>query len=162
MRQKKSHYTQTTHILLVYLVLVCSLFLTNQIFYKNTEYYPNKSVLGFTYPPNIPDFSANAGGVKTLGIVTAIIPADFYSYDTYLWVNPRTKTTPVFVSGYFQISDMYDVWMRKQVDSSKIVFPDKSWILSFLYDENSLYTESGILFPETSIHIAYASTYDGP
>lgn len=162
MKADKSRYVKITKLLIFYIVLFYGLIVTNKLFYSSSKQYPKESVLGFTYPPAIPDFSAQAGGVKTLGNVTAQVSENAYSYDTYFWVNPRSKTTPVFVSGYFQISDMYDVWMRKQADSSKIVNSDKTWILSFLYDENWLFTESGILFPESSIKIAYATTYNGP
>ena len=155
--KKFSSYKKITRLIIFYLVILNSLILTKLIFYRIPAGYPQKSVLGFTYPPTIPDFSANSGGVKTLGEVTAIVEENTFPHDTYFWVNPRTKTTPVFVSGYFQISDMYEAWMRKQSDNSKIVYPPKKYILSFAYQEAWLITDQGVLFPETSIHIAHAN-----
>ena len=155
-------YTNTAHLIIVYLVIVLSLILTKHIFYQDSTNYSRRAVLGSTYPPSIPDFSANAGGVKTINNVTVLLTENTFPYDTYFWVNPRTKTTPVFVSGYFQVSDMNDVWFRKQSDNSKIVYPPKKYIVSILYNETWLYTDQSILFPENSIKIAYSASYDGP
>ncbi len=164
---KQHNYSKGVHLLIAYLLIVNAAILTKQIFYKNNTIqsqlsYTNKAVLGTTYPPSIPDFSAGSGGVKTIEPVTALVSQGTYGQDFYLWVNPRTRQTATFVSGYFQISDMYDVWLRKQSDSTKITNPDRKYILSIAYSEDLLLTDQNITLPESSIKLAYSSSYNGP
>src|SRR3989338_4892832 len=130
-------------------------------FYKDTA-----GVLGvktYTSPtsysskPSSPDFRQNEGAVINRDRATAIIFSNTTDMDAYLSVGITPMADPIQLCSRYQISPIYELWLKSQSNDAKILNPHRTSLISLKYSADDLLTSSGEYFPMDSLKMVYSS-----
>lgn len=104
-----------------------------------------------------PDLHVAEGGNVQKGDVTMLVEAGTFPFDVYLSVAPTPKQTPAHFKGWWQVSDVYDVWFHAQFNEARVTDVEKPSVLVLRYEPVDLHTSSAFIFPEKSIRVAYSA-----
>ncbi len=99
-----------------------------------------------------PEIYAHQGGVINKEQSTIIIEEGTVPWNSYVGLTVYPKKNPYHIGNFWQVSDIYDLWLRSFFNDAKILKPEKPSIVALKYTKNQL----GSL-PEKSLKLAFST-----
>ena len=88
--------------------------------------------------PQLPELYANEGKTFTRSDITVTVLPNTIPYDTYLTVQTVEKVHPIRIGKYWQVSNIYEIWLRSHFNSAKVKNTQKDSIVVIPYTDDSL------------------------
>lgn len=121
--------------------------------------YTNASTKSYTIPgpsapkPHLPELYANEGQTfHAKGITVTVLPGTV-AYDSYLTFDVVDKVNPIRIARYWQVSDIYEVWIRSHFNEAKVRNPERGSIIVIPYKDSDLRVSPFLSFPESSLKV---------
>lgn len=110
--------------------------------------------------PRRPDIVQNQGGVVDYEPWKMIVAPNTFTYDVYFQTGCWKKTFPMHIGRYWQLSDICEFWPKPHSRANTAAaVSQKTWILSFHYDDEDIRLIGGLSFPEKSLKIVYSDDH---
>lgn len=125
--------------------------------------YPVSAAKDYGYPtlssrPTIPDVRAYEGALVQFPPWRHLVSPDTFSYDVYFENGCWKKSFPIRIGRYWQLSDICE-YRPKSFFNKAAAEVNKSWIISYHYQDAELRVLGGIFFPEESLKIVFSDDH---
>lgn len=109
---------------------------------------------------SVPEILINQSKVIERDSTILIIEENSVAYDMYSSINRIQKVHPIGIRGYWQVSDIYNIWLRSYFNGAKIYDANKRSIVGLKFDPNKLSNDGKHFFNIKGLKLAN-STDDG-
>ncbi len=135
--------------LVAFFVVACVSFLNPlSIFADNSYTTPSN----FTAVPFEPEVLAQQSAIVVKDRFTLIVETETSPWDAYISYGYRTKSHPIRLCRYWQITDISEFKLRSHFNNA-VIEPQKNTLISFKYETDMLKILPFLYFPETSLKI---------
>lgn len=108
--------------------------------------------------PSVPDVRAHEGAYIQFSPWRHLVSPETFSYDVYFEKGCWKKSFPIRIGRYWQLSDICE-YRPKSFFNKAAAEVDKSWIISYHYQDAELLVLGGISFPEESLKIVFSDDH---
>ncbi len=133
--------------------LVLSLFLVTPVYADKSYGQPSLSGM-----PRYPDITSQGGGITQMSGWKMVVAPFSFNYDIYFENGCWKMTFPMYIGRYWQISDICEFNAKPHFRGNNApAVPQKSWVISYHYDDADLDILGGLSFPENSLKIVHSN-----
>lgn len=110
--------------------------------------------------PRKADILKNEGGNFTYRAWKMIVAPETFPYDIYFQRGCWKKTFPMHIGRYWQLTDICEFRPRPHFRANKAAaVAQRSWIISYHYDDSELTLIGGIAIPENSLKMVFSDDH---
>ena len=133
---KKLYLFAGAYFCIAILILTAGFYITvkyksaNKLICTNVD---QKTVLGQTTRPALPDLVKNEGGNINIDPISVIVNDQTFPYDIYLYSREIKKNNPVEKEQMWQVTDSYQLYFKSFFNEAIIIDPNGQFIIFILY-----------------------------